>query len=77
MRRRPDANESRARQHGETGTMTFPKIVGTLMNFGFDGYLVDLRGTSTPCNWRIRHARCVLYYGRSGETHTEDFPRSK
>jgi len=27
----------------ESGTMTFPKIVGTLMTAAFDGYLVDLR----------------------------------
>jgi hypothetical protein len=27
----------------ETGTMTFPQIVGILMEAGFDGYLVDLR----------------------------------
>jgi len=27
----------------ESGTMTFPQIVGTLMNAGFDGYAVDLR----------------------------------
>ena len=27
----------------ETGTMTFPQIVGSLMEAGFDGYAVDLR----------------------------------
>jgi uncharacterized protein YbcV (DUF1398 family) len=27
----------------ENGTMTFPQIVGTLMEAGFDGYLIDLR----------------------------------
>lgn len=27
----------------ETGSMTFPQIVGTLMKAGFDGYAVDLR----------------------------------
>ncbi len=27
----------------ENGTMTFPQIVGTLIEAGFDGYLIDLR----------------------------------
>src|SRR5690349_21527898 len=27
----------------ETGSMTFPQIVGTLMKAGFDGYAIDLR----------------------------------
>jgi uncharacterized protein YbcV (DUF1398 family) len=27
----------------ENGTMTFPQIVGSLIEAGFDGYLVDLR----------------------------------
>jgi len=27
----------------ESGTMTFPQIVGALIEAGFDGYLVDLR----------------------------------
>lgn len=116
----------------ETGSMTFPQIVGTLMNSGFDGYSVDLRsGTatyylktgegltldavspSTPVAERfnaeavraaIREAQAlvpgytykgfcakvaaagcagylvsfpgkrVLYFGRTGETHTEYFP---
>lgn len=32
----------------ESGTMTFPQIVGTLIEGGFDGYAVDLRlGTAT------------------------------
>jgi uncharacterized protein YbcV (DUF1398 family) len=30
-------------QGAENGTMTFPQIVGRLMDAGFDGYLVDLR----------------------------------
>jgi hypothetical protein len=30
--------------HGaESGAMTFPQIVGALMQAGFDGYAVDLR----------------------------------
>ena len=122
-------------QGAETGTMTFPAIVGTLMNSGFDGYSVDLRGaattyylttgesltlnahpTTTPVAERfdaatvreaIREAQAlvpgytykgfcakvaaagcagylvsfpgkrVLYFGRTGETHTEYFPGSK
>jgi len=27
----------------ESGALTFPQIIGTLMNSGFDGYAVDLR----------------------------------
>lgn len=27
----------------ESGTMTFPQVVGTLMEAAFDGYLIDLR----------------------------------
>jgi hypothetical protein len=27
----------------ESGTMTFPQVVGTLMAADFDGYFVDLR----------------------------------
>jgi uncharacterized protein YbcV (DUF1398 family) len=119
----------------ETGTMTFPQIVGTLINAGFDGYAVDLRGgvttyyltsgkavalaaplTPTPVAERfdadavraaIREAQAlvpgytykgfcakvaaagcagylvsfpgkrVLYFGRTGETHTEYFPNAK
>ena len=119
----------------ESGSMTFPQIVGMLMNADFDGYSVDLRSAtatyyqksgealtldavkpSTPVAERfdaeavraaIREAQglvpgytykgfcakvagagCagylvsfpgkrVLYYGRTGETHTEYFPNSK
>jgi uncharacterized protein YbcV (DUF1398 family) len=119
----------------ESGTMTFPQILGMLMNAGFDGYSVDLRSatatyylkngeavtlnaarTSTPVAERfdaeavraaIREAQdlvpgytykgfcakvagagCagylvsfpgkrVLYFGRTGETHTEYFPNAK
>lgn len=115
------------------GTMTFPQIVGALIEAGFDGYLVDLRaahhtyynsageGLTLPshpspvlvaaafdqgavqaaireaqalvpgytyrgfCD-RVRRAGCagylvsftgrrVLYFGRSGETHVEHFPK--
>lgn len=114
------------------GTMTFPAIVGQLMQAGFDGYLVDFRRAATtyylpdgdsadlPMHApavpvaalfdaaRVREAireaqqqlagysyvgfcdkvaaagcagylvsisgRRVLYFGRSGETHTEHFP---
>ena len=39
----------------ESGTMTFPQIVATLLEHGFDGYTIDLRlGTAT-------------YYLRTGE----------
>ena len=116
----------------ETGAMTFPQIVGTLIGAGFDGYAVDLRRatatyylpngdaveleairTTEPVAERfdaavvkeaIREAQAlvpgytykgfcakvaragcagylvsfvgkrVLYYGRTGETHTEYFP---
>lgn len=116
----------------ETGSMTFPQIVGMLINAGFDGYSVDLRSAtatyylktgegltldavkpSTPVAERfdaeavrasIREAQAlvpgytykgfcakvaaagcagylvsfpgkrVLYFGRTGETHTEHFP---
>ena len=116
----------------ESGTMTFPQIVGTLIEAGFDGYAVDLRRatatyylpggeaveleatrTTVPVAERfdapvvkeaIREAQAlspgytyggfcakvagagcagylvsfpgkrVLYYGRTGETHTEYFP---
>jgi uncharacterized protein YbcV (DUF1398 family) len=111
--------------------MTFPQIVGTLMETGFDGYAVDLRRATavyyrpdgealdlkaTPTSpvaerfdaaivrqaigeaqalapgytykgfcAKVAGAGCagylvslvgkrVLYYGRSGETHTEYFP---
>jgi uncharacterized protein YbcV (DUF1398 family) len=116
----------------ESGTMTFPQIVGTLMAAGFDGYLVDLRlGQATYylpdsealrlpthrsavavaaefnadavkaalreaqalvpgytykgfCD-KVKRAGCagylvsflgrrVLYFGRTGEIHTEYFP---
>jgi len=30
----------------ESGTMSFPQIVGTLMQEGFDGYLIDFRRAS-------------------------------
>jgi len=115
----------------ESGAMTFPQIVGTLMETGFDGYAVDLRRATavyyrpdgealdlkaTPTSpvaerfdaaivrqaigeaqalapgytykgfcAKVAGAGCagylvslvgkrVLYYGRSGETHTEYFP---
>ena len=116
----------------ESGTMTFPQIVGALMAAAFDGYLVDLRlgqatyylqdgeGLELPTHSNsvtvaakfnadvvkaaIREAqslipgytykgfcdkakragcagylvsflgRRVLYFGRTGETHTEHFP---
>jgi uncharacterized protein YbcV (DUF1398 family) len=116
----------------ESGTMTFPQVVGTLMEAAFDGYLIDLRlglaayylqhgeGFQLPTHTSnvavatefnvgvvktaIREAqalvpgytyigfcddvkragcagylvsfqgRCVLYFGRTGETHTEYFP---
>ena len=115
----------------ESGAMTFPQIVGTLMEAGFDGYAVDLRRATAiyyrpdgeaielkaaPTRSVAEHfdaskvreaigeaqalvpgytyqgfctkvagAGCagylvsflgkrVLYYGRSGETHTEYFP---
>jgi len=116
----------------ETGAMTFPQIVGTLIGAGFDGYAVDLR-RATASYYRpdgeaveleatrttelvaerfdaavvreaigeaqalvpgysyqgfcakVARAGCagylvsfvgkrVLYYGRTGETHTEYFP---
>jgi len=107
----------------ESGTMTFPEIVGTLTAGAFDGYLVDLqdgRGLDLPtqlssvavatqfnvdvvktaireaqalvpgytykgfCD-KVKRAGCagylvsflgrrVLYFGRTGETHTEYFP---
>jgi len=115
----------------ESGVMTFPQIVGTLIEAGFDGYAVDLR-RATAIYYRpdgeaieleatrtksvaehfdapkvkeaIREAQAlvpgytyhgfcakiagagcagylvsflgkrVLYYGRTGETHTEYFP---
>ena len=44
----------------ETGAMTFPQIVGMLMNAGFDGYSVDLR------------SRTATYYLKSGEALTLD-----
>ncbi|HUN71930.1 MAG TPA: hypothetical protein VMU52_06420 [Steroidobacteraceae bacterium] len=118
-------------QGAESGAMTFPQIVGTLIEAGFDGYAVDLR-RATAIYYRaegeavelettrtqpvaetfdaltvkeaiseaqalvpgytyhgfcakVARAGCagylvsflgkrVLYYGRSGETHTEYFP---
>lgn len=118
----------------ESGAMTFPQIVGKLIEAGFDGYAIDLRRAAavyyrpdgeaielkaTPTGpvaerfdaaivrEAIREAqtlapgytypgfcakvagagcagylvsflgRRVLYYGRSGETHTEHFPRAQ
>lgn len=116
----------------ESGAMTFPQIVGRLIEAGFDGYAVDLRRatasyylpdgeaveleaprTTAPVSERfdaaivreaiseaqalapgytykgfcakVARAGCagylvsfpgkrVLYYGRTGETHTEYFP---
>lgn len=116
----------------ESGTMTFPEIVGTLTADAFDGYLVDLRlgkatyylqdghsldlptqlsrvAVATEFNVdvvkaaireaqalvsgytykgfcdEVKRAGCagylvsflgrrVLYFGRTGETHTEYFP---
>ena len=118
----------------ESGAMTFPQIVGTLIESGFDGYAVDLR-RATAIYYRpdgdavelkatrtepvaerfdaskvkeaigeaqalvpgytyhgfcakVAGAGCagylvsfigkrVLYYGRSGETHTEYFPGTR
>jgi hypothetical protein len=48
----------------ESGAMTFPDIVATLMEAGFDGYAVDLRRataayylrTARPWNWRRRRS---------------------
>ena len=115
----------------ESGVMTFPQIVGSLIEAGFDGYAVDLR-RATVTYYRpdgeafelevartqpvaehfdapkikeaigeaqalvpgytyrgfcakVARAGCagylvsfpgkrVLYYGRTGETHTEYFP---
>lgn len=119
----------------ESGSMTFPQIVQTLIAAGFDGYLVDFRqGTITyylpdgdPVQLKTAHAghtvaerfdvdvvrqairdaqqlvagytydgfcktvtgagcacyfvsflgKRVLYFGRTGETHTEFFPGSR
>lgn len=119
----------------ESGAMTFPQIVGTLIEAGFDGYAVDLRRATatyyfpdgetveleaaratTPVAERfdastikeaigeaqalvpgytykgfcakVAGAGCagylvslvgkrVLYYGRTGETYTEMFPRTQ
>ena len=118
----------------ESGDMTFPQIVGTLIDAGVDGYAIDLRrATATyylpngetveleamrtePVAGRFDapavkeaigeaqalvpgytyHGFCakvagagcagylvsflgkrVLYYGRTGETHTEYFPGTK
>jgi uncharacterized protein YbcV (DUF1398 family) len=33
----------KCRDGAEAGTMTFPEIVGTLMQNGFEGYAIDLR----------------------------------
>jgi uncharacterized protein YbcV (DUF1398 family) len=44
----------------ESGAMTFPQIVCTLMNAGFDGYSVDLRSAT------------ATYYLKSGEALTLD-----
>ncbi|MFO0994721.1 MAG: DUF1398 domain-containing protein, partial [Hyphomicrobiales bacterium] len=44
----------------ESGAMTFPQIVGALMNAGFDGYSVDLR-TAT-----------ATYYLQNGDAVTLD-----
>ncbi|MGD0723120.1 MAG: DUF1398 domain-containing protein [Roseiarcus sp.] len=118
----------------ESGAMTFPQIVGALMEAGFDGYAIDLR-RATAVYYRpdgeaielkatptapvaerfdaaiVRQAigeaqalapgytypgfcakvagagcagylvsfpgRRVLYYGRTGETHTELFPGAR
>lgn len=119
-------------QGAESGALTFPQIVGRLIDAGFDGYAVDLRraivtyylpngesvalDTSRPtvtveerfdealireaireaqtnapgytykgfCD-KVAGAGCagylvsfpgrrVLYYGRTGEVHTEFFP---
>ncbi len=40
----------------ESGAMTFPQIVGTLIEAGFDGYAADLRRATT------------IYYRPDGET---------
>jgi uncharacterized protein YbcV (DUF1398 family) len=61
-------NQEIARQcldGAESGTMTFPQIVGTLIGAGFDGYLVDFR------------RGLAAYYLRDGEdlelpTHLSD-----
>ena len=119
----------------ESGTMTFPQIVGTLVVAAFDGYLVDLQlaratyylqdgeGFDLPAHLssvavavefnvdvvkavireaqalvpgytykgfcdKVKRGGCagylvsflgrrVLYFGRTGETHTEYFPASQ
>jgi uncharacterized protein YbcV (DUF1398 family) len=118
----------------ESGTMTFPQVVGTLMAAAFDGYQIDLRlglaayylqdgeGFQLPTHTsevavatefnvdvvkatireaqalvpgytyngfcdKVKRAGCagyqvslqgrrVLYFGRTGETHTEYFPET-
>ncbi|MEI9936023.1 MAG: DUF1398 family protein [Pseudomonadota bacterium] len=37
------ATAQRCLEGAENGSITFPQIVGTLIEAGFDGYLVDLR----------------------------------
>ncbi|HYQ45201.1 MAG TPA: DUF1398 family protein [Polyangiaceae bacterium] len=41
------ATAQRCLESAENGTMTFPQIVGALIEAGFDGYLVDLRRGQT------------------------------
>jgi uncharacterized protein YbcV (DUF1398 family) len=53
-----DRHEQLARtclEGADTGSMSFPEIVGALIAGGFDGYLVDLRRATT------------IYYPRDGE----------
>lgn len=54
-----EAHEAIARQcleASEEGTMTFPQIVGTLIEAGFESYLVDFRRA------------CAIYYRPDGES---------
>jgi len=46
----------------ENGTMSFPEIVGALINAGFDGYLVDFRLAQAR---RTELTRCKMR--RSGD----------
>jgi uncharacterized protein YbcV (DUF1398 family) len=57
----PPAIEAEVRR-SQRGEQTYPEFVERTMSAGCVGYFVQITG------------RCVLYFGRQGEIHREQFP---
>jgi uncharacterized protein YbcV (DUF1398 family) len=64
MDTKQEATAQKCLESADNGSMTFPQIVGTLIEAGFEGYLIDLR------------AGQARYYLPNGETLTLAMPGS-